>query len=364
MKNIYSQILVALLTSAGICLVLIPLIIRLSIRFQLVDQPNERKVHKQPIPRLGGIGIFLSVLAGLAACGQLIPAIHTLPMLSATLLVLFLAGIWDDLKDISARLRFLLEVACALTVAATRIRLTSLHGIFGIGDLSTFWQYVLTVLIIVGVTNAFNLIDGIDGLAGGLGLINIVVLAVLSWRLQHYSLLIVLVAFGGGLLGFLKNNFNPAKIFMGDGGSLVLGYLLSCSGIILIERAAHWPMLVLPSEASLLVTAILVIPVFDSLRVFTRRILSGRSPLSADKTHIHHLLLVAGLDHRRSCLLLYLLQMALILLAASLHSAAGVSIVIVLMVLLFRLVTGILWLNHEVEKWLKIVKNMESEGLH
>jgi UDP-GlcNAc:undecaprenyl-phosphate GlcNAc-1-phosphate transferase len=362
-NNIQVQTMIAAVISMAFCMLFIPVIIQLSLRFGLVDKPNERKVHKQPIPRLGGVGIFISALAGIVVCHTGLQAISRWPVFFSVLALLFLTGVWDDLKDISARLRFVIQVCCALALASTGIRLTSLHGIFGITTLLPFWQYIMTVLIVVGVTNAFNLIDGVDGLAGGLGLINTSVLAYLSLKLQLYPLLIVLVAFGGSLIGFLKNNISPARIFMGDGGSLVLGCLMSSSGIILIERAHAAPQLMAPGAVAVLVTAILIIPVFDSLRVFSGRLLAGKSPLKADKTHIHHLLLVAGLDHRRTCLLLYTFEILMITMAALLPHATGVSYTIVAMVLGFHIVTKVLWLNQEVEKWLKIVKGIETEGL-
>ena len=205
MNNLYLNLGIAFVSALAFCLLLIPLIIRFSIRFNLVDNPNERSVHKNPVPRLGGMGIFISALAGITLSRSGLEAIATWPVLFSSITILFFVGIWDDLKNISAKLRFVIQICCATALAATGIRLTSLYGIFGVQELTTGWQYIITVLIITGTTNAFNLIDGIDGLAGGLAFISIGVLTYLAYRLQLYPLVILLLSFLGALIGFLKN---------------------------------------------------------------------------------------------------------------------------------------------------------------
>jgi UDP-GlcNAc:undecaprenyl-phosphate GlcNAc-1-phosphate transferase len=212
----------------------------------------------------------------------------------------------------------------------------------------------------VGVTNSFNLIDGIDGLAGGLALISMIILGWLSYQLKIYPLFFVFVSFAGSLVGFLRYNISPAKLFMGDAGSLVLGYLLSASGIYLIEKAHQHPSQVNPQQAAVLVTAILIIPVFDTVRVFASRIRKGFSPFKADKTHIHHLFLVAGLNHRKTSMILCSFEVILIILAAVLPYAASISLVILIMVFCFHFITVFLRINQGVEDWLKVVKQMET----
>jgi UDP-GlcNAc:undecaprenyl-phosphate/decaprenyl-phosphate GlcNAc-1-phosphate transferase len=363
MNTMTVNIIMAFTTALILCLILVPLIIMVSFKFHLVDKPNERSVHKNPIPRLGGAAIFLSTIAGTVISRTGLQAIITWPVFFTTVTLLFMVGIWDDLKNISARLRLLIQICCAVSLAASGIRLSSLYGVFGIHELGIFWQYIMTVLIITGTTNAFNLIDGIDGLAGGLGVISITVLVFLSLKLQLYPLVILLIAFSGALIGFLKYNMNPAKIFMGDGGSLVLGYLISAASILLIETANKNPHLIRPSNVAILITAILVIPVFDSIRVFIYRMLKGKSPFAADKTHIHHLFLVFGLNHRKTTYALYLFSFLLIMLALLLPNATGMSFAIISMVFIFQSITEILRLNQGVVKWTAIIKKMEREGI-
>jgi UDP-N-acetylmuramyl pentapeptide phosphotransferase/UDP-N-acetylglucosamine-1-phosphate transferase len=211
--------------------------------------------------------------------------------------VLFGLGILDDLKDLSAKYKFIVQVGLASLIALSGIRITSFEGLFGIAELPVSAQYTFTILAIVGITNAFNLIDGIDGLAGGLGFMSLVTLGTVSyheWRQQY--------CIGGICIGrrpcslFLYFNFNPAKIFMGDTGSLVLGFVIAVLSIRLIQVNAFVAAPVL-SHAPVFVLGIVFIPVFDTLRVFALRIWKGGSPFIADKTHIHHLVTNQGFSH-------------------------------------------------------------------
>jgi UDP-GlcNAc:undecaprenyl-phosphate GlcNAc-1-phosphate transferase len=361
MNTYYLQMATGLTVSLVLSLLLIPRVIAVSMKYNLVDKPNARKVHVHAIPRLGGIAIFFSALAGIVISRIGLDAVRFWPVLFSTIALVFLLGVWDDLTELNAKLRFVIQVCLAISLASAGIRLSSLYGIFGIHALNGAWQYIVTVLIIVGATNAFNLIDGVDGLAAGLGLIGMLVLGWLAWRLSLYSLVIVLSAGIGALLGFLKYNNSPARIFMGDGGSLVLGFLLSTVGILLIERANRSPTLMEPSKAAILVTAILIIPVFDTWRVFASRIMRGVSPFKADKTHLHHLFLIAGLNHRKTAFSLYFFEILLILLALLLSDYKGISIVLLLMVGIAHLLTLVLRINKGMEKWLAVIKKMELE---
>jgi UDP-GlcNAc:undecaprenyl-phosphate GlcNAc-1-phosphate transferase len=359
MNPYYLQIATGLTVSLVFSLLSIPFVIALSLKFNLVDKPSTRKVHQNAIPRLGGIAIFFSAFTGIVISRIGLEAIRFWPVLFSSLALVFLLGVWDDLTELNAKLNFIIQICLAVSMASTGIRLSSLYGIVGIHELSTAWQYIVTVLIIVAATNAFNLIDGVDGLAGGLGLIGMLVLGCLAWRLRLYPLVIVFSAGIGSLFGFLRYNNSPARIFMGDGGSLVLGFVLSSIGILLIEAARTSPGLIQPSKAAILVIAILVIPVFDTWRVFASRIRRGISPFKADKTHLHHLFLIAGLDHRKIAFSLYSFEILLVLLALLLSNFKGVSIIILLMVGIAHVLTLVLRVNKSMEKWLAVIKKME-----
>ena len=202
----------------------------------------------------------------------------------------------DDLKDLAARYKLVIEAGVATLLAVSGIRITSFGGLFGINELHIIAQYIITVVTIVGITNAFNLIDGIDGLAGGLGFMSLVTLGIFLTISKDLNYAMIAFAFAGALLGFLYFNFNPARIFMGDTGSLVLGFVIAvlCVQLMKINSIHSTP--VVPN-IYVFTLGIVMIPVFDTLRVFGTRIWNGRSPFSADKTHIHHLITNKGFTH-------------------------------------------------------------------
>jgi UDP-N-acetylmuramyl pentapeptide phosphotransferase/UDP-N-acetylglucosamine-1-phosphate transferase len=202
----------------------------------------------------------------------------------------------DDLKNLSARYKFIIQAGLAAMIALSGIRITSFDGLFGINEIPLSAQYTFTILAIVGITNAFNLIDGIDGLAGGLGFMSLTILGIFLTTSGDVNTALIAFALAGGILAFLYFNFNPARIFMGDTGSLVLGFVIAvlCIRLIQINAIAVKPII---SQAPVFVLGIVLIPVFDTLRVFAIRIWKGGSPFVADKTHIHHLLTNAGMSH-------------------------------------------------------------------
>lgn len=202
----------------------------------------------------------------------------------------------DDLKDLAARYKLVIEAGLASLLAVAGIRITSFGGLFGVNELHIVAQYIITVVTIVGITNAFNLIDGIDGLAGGLGFMSLVTLALFLTISKDLNYAMIAFALAGALLGFLYFNFNPARIFMGDTGSLVLGFIIAVLCVQLMKVNAVLPVPVVPN-IYVFTLGIVMIPVFDTLRVFGVRIWKGRSPFSADKTHIHHLITNKGFTH-------------------------------------------------------------------
>ena len=342
-----------------IAMMLIPLIVKYSEKLGLMDKPNHRKVHAKPIPVIGGISIVISSGLSLLLSKTALQLLVQFPVLLSGSVLLFIIGVWDDRKNVRPIYRLALQLLCASAIAASGIRLTSMYGLFGMDELTIFWQYAITILIITGVTNAFNLMDGIDGLAGGIAFINLLILAALSWMLNQYEVFILLVAISGALVAFLKNNIHPARIFMGDGGSLMLGFLMSSIGILLIESGKSSTVIDI-SYVVLIVSTILVIPVFDSLRVYAGRIKRGESPFKADKTHLHHLFLILGLNHKRAAFFIYGLEIVILTLGFVLHQFVTISLSIVVIVALFLFVCQLLLLNSGVEKWTKIIRKMEN----
>ncbi len=273
-----------------------PPLIRVIYRFKLFDVPDRRKEHRIPVPTMGGIASCVGMAVACIFWFRFSKDIFTVSFFFS-LAVLFAVGIMDDLKNMPARYKLVIQVAVACLIAFSGVRITSFNGLFGIEELPLYSQYSFTILAITGITNAFNLIDGIDGLAGGLGFMSLITLGLFLTICKDSNYALIAFALSGGLLGFLYYNFNPARIFMGDTGSLVLGFVVSVlsvrllqlnSGIFLPPFVAHAPILAL---------SIVAIPVFDTVRVFGLRLWQGKSPFSPDKNHIHHLLTNNGWSH-------------------------------------------------------------------
>lgn len=294
--------ILAFVTAFVVAMIVMPPLIRMIYRFKLFDVPDLRKEHASPIPTMGGIASCLGMAVACAFWFGFSKDIFVVSFFFS-MAVLLAIGMMDDLKNLSARYKFAIQIAVALLIAFSGVRITSFNGLFGINELSVSAQYTFTVLAITGITNAFNLIDGIDGLAGGLGFMSLVTLGIFLTLSGDSNNAVVAFALGGGLLGFLYYNFNPAKIFMGDTGSLVLGFVTAVLCIRLIQLNLDISTSVLP-HAPIFVLSIVMIPVFDTLRVFALRIWSGRSPFSPDKNHIHHLLTNNGWNHSLAAKLL------------------------------------------------------------
>ncbi len=291
----YKFALLCFITAFVVTLITIPPIISLVKKYRLYDMPNSRKEHSAPIPTMGGIAIIAGMMTALFLW---FPFSNAVPLISFffSITVLFALGIMDDLKDLSAKYKFIVQAGLAALIALSGIRITSFDGLFGIYELPFTAQYTFTLLAIVGITNAFNLIDGIDGLAGGLGFMSLVILGMFLTMSGDVNTALVAFSLAGGILAFMYFNLNPARIFMGDTGSLVLGFVIAVLCIRLMHINVFAPNPVLP-HAPIFVLSIVLIPVFDTIRVFATRIWKGKSPFSADKTHIHHLLTNQGFSH-------------------------------------------------------------------
>lgn len=315
------QLGLVFLTGFLVTYISIPSILEIAYKKNLFDVPDERKVHTRQIPSLGGVGIFVGVLIAFTIWST--P--ETLGMGSykfilTSYLILFFMGLKDDLIIMDALPKLAIQIGVACILVFGDIRITSLHGIFGIGELNDYVSYVLSVIFIVGITNAFNLIDGIDGLAGGLGGINCLTFGALMYIYDQYEFAILAFSIGGALLAFLRYNFStyPKKIFMGDTGSLLLGLTVSILSIIFMNTSAQSGSLGAISPP-IVVLGIIFIPVMDTLRVMTVRILDGRSPFSPDKNHIHHKFLDSGVTHKNASIALYLINIALVITVIAFH---------------------------------------------
>ena len=287
--------------------ILTPLVRRLAHRFGVLDHArSSRKIHGKPIPRLGGIAIVIAFyvpLVGLlifqTGVGQLFLAEreHVIGLFVGGLSIAAL-GLYDDLRGANAWKKFLIQFLVAGLLYKLGFRVDALSNPFG-DTISLGWLSApFTMLWIVGVINALNLIDGLDGLAGGVALVAVTTTFLLSMQRGHPLMMLFSSALAGAIIGFLFYNFNPASIFMGDTGSMFLGFVLSSTAIQTNQKSSTAVAVLIPAIA-------LGLPIMDTLLAIGRRALRGRPLFQADKDHIHHRLIAAGLTHRQAVLVLY-----------------------------------------------------------
>jgi UDP-GlcNAc:undecaprenyl-phosphate GlcNAc-1-phosphate transferase len=288
-----------------ICMALIPALMATAGRLQVVDFPGGRKIHPAPVAKVGGLAFAAGTFAAMllwAPKEQLI----TSSLIGGAVILLF--GAWDDRVGLGYKSKFLGQIlAAAVVVGIGGIHLTSIPFLWGV--VLPLWAAVpLTLLLLVAVTNALNLADGLDGLAGGLSMLSLVGMAYLAYEAGDWIVMSMMVPVLGGLLGFLRFNTYPARIFMGDAGSQFLGFYLGVCAIVLTDpmRGPYSPALI---------SLIWGLPILDTAGVMVQRLTEGRSPFSADKNHVHHKLLGVGLTHREAVLAIYGVQASLVALA-------------------------------------------------
>lgn len=343
------DIFLSVIISFGITLLAIPVIIKVSEEKRLFDIPDERKIHINPIPSLGGLGIF----AGFVITCLLTIAFQSVPefqFFMAAALVIFFLGIKDDILIISPLKKFIGQVLAAfLIIYKGGVEIRSMHGFLGVQELPQFLSLILTYFTVIVIINSFNLIDGVDGLAGSLGFMATTILGIYFFKVDLIPYACLSLALAGSLAAFLIFNFQPAKIFMGDTGSLLIGLISSILVIKFINVSAD-PNTSFPLESAPAIGfAILMIPLLDTLRVFSIRIMHKRSPFSADRNHVHHLLLDRGLTHQQVTLTLVGINLSFIALAFFARSM-GCTFLICLMVSLFFAGIGILYESRQKQR--------------
>jgi UDP-N-acetylmuramyl pentapeptide phosphotransferase/UDP-N-acetylglucosamine-1-phosphate transferase len=314
------NILMAFLTAFTIAFLAVPPVIRVSSIRRIFDEPDERKLHKDAIPSLGGVAMFAAIFFSIVFWSDDIN-FEQLRWMILPLFIIFMQGLKDDIVAISAVKKLIGQlIATSIMVFWGKLYIDDLNGFLGIHQIPMVVGVALTLFTVAVIINSFNLIDGVDGLAGTIGVVATVTFGTLFFIGHHYSLALISFVVTGALLGFLWYNFSPAKIFMGDGGSLVIGMVL---GILCIRFLNSEITLVadhLPLATPSIAIAILIVPLTDTLRVFILRMMEGRSPFSPDRNHLHHMLLRLGFNHRQVALTLGGVNMCFILLALLLRN--------------------------------------------
>ena len=324
------------------------IVIYIAKRLHIVDIPGVRKVHSKPIPRIGGVAIFVSTIGPVIAV-LLLPNVvgETFRVIRLRVIILlgasgliFLVGLVDDIRAVRVRTKLFFQLAAAVVVCSAGIRIESIPVTASLTLGLGWFSWIFTLLWIVGITNAVNLSDGLDGLAAGISAIACGVIAVLAIYNGDIVMAILMLALLGSLTGFLLFNFEPAKIFMGDSGSLFLGFTIASASVLSATKTETIVGLALPALA-------LGIPIFDTLFSMLRRFLEGRSLFAPDRSHFHHRLLALGLRQRHVVITAYVVT----LLAAGLGmfmlvTRNGQTIIVficimLLLVLVFRVVGSV-----------------------
>lgn len=300
-----SKYLLAFLLAAVVSCVMTPVAKRIACKLGAIDVPkDERRVHKIPIPRMGGLAIYLgfvvSVLVSLPVDKKILGM-----LIGATLIVLM--GIIDDIRPLPAKVKLLGQIFCASILVYCGLRIDMVNIPFTGKAIYFNFAYLsvpVTIFWIVGITNTLNLIDGLDGLAAGVATIAAFSLSYVAYVNEQYGAALMTLAIAGSAVGFLPYNFNPAKIFMGDTGSLFLGYMLAAISIDGAVKGAAALAIVVPVLA-------LGLPIFDTTFAIVRRAWNGKPIMEPDKGHLHHRLLSRGIGQKKTVLILYIISAAL-----------------------------------------------------
>lgn len=359
-NSIYYIVLLGILSFA-VGMVVVPIVRKIAVYFRLVDQPNYRKVHTKPIPLVGGITLAFVVFTNLFLSQNSVPIFHEFSTILAGAFLLLIVGVIDDKNDLNAKYKLLIQLILAFAVAHSGIRINSLYGFFGYYEIHLYLQYIITVLVITGVVNAFNLMDGVDGLVGSLTLLGFVLLLFASWLYNSYTLMVLSVLFIGALVSFLHFNFSQQqKIFMGDSGSLFLGFVLVTLGIKVLQMATSSAS-VHTTPTLLCVIAFFIIPVFDSLRVYIGRMKKGKSPFKADKSHLHHLLLIIGLSHKKIAITVVIMALSLFALGFLLITYFSKTMILLALIISFSIVIRFLLLISSMFLWRQRIQTLENQ---
>jgi len=303
------NIIFSLITAFVITYVAIPKVIFFAEKLRLLDEAGIRASHKGSTPIFGGIAIFSGIIFSLLFWAD----IENIQYLLVSILIVFFVGVIDDLLVLSPFKKIVGQViATSIIIFLGDLKIDNMHGVLGIYDLPIWIGVLFTIFVVIVITNAFNLIDGVDGLAAGVGIISSFSFGIIAVLMEQSEMAIISFTLVGALLGFLKYNLYPAKIFMGDTGSLVVGMILSILAINSIRYGLVTESIKLINKGPLLAIVLLAIPLFDSLRVFVVRIFKGKHPLSPGREHIHHTLLDLGFGHKKTSFILYFSSISII----------------------------------------------------
>jgi len=336
---LYLSIIIAVAIALVVSFATTPAVKWLAHRIGAIDIPKDsRRVHKSPIPRLGGLAIFIGFILSVLLMAEIDVQVRGV-LIGAVVIVIL--GVIDDVFTLKAYIKFLVQIAAALIAVWHDVVIEIFSNPFAFGAVGSQFVFLgylaipITVIWIVGITNSVNLIDGLDGLAVGVSTISAVVMLIIALMVSYPNVAIIMAALAGACIGFLPYNFNPAKIFMGDTGALLLGYLLATVSIIGLFKFYA----VVSIAAPLLVLAL---PLIDTSFAFFRRLFKGQNPMAPDRGHFHHRLIDMGLSQKQAVAVLYaasgLLGLAAVVITTTEHMRALVLLIAVIIAIIVALV--------------------------
>lgn len=311
------SVLIAFATALVVVTWVHPRLVQIALMKGIVDNPDARKLQRRPVPVLGGLAVFLGIVAGVGVMSPFVDN-NGLALLIAAMTVMLYTGTMDDILNLSPTLRFVIEIlVVGLLIGLGRFCIDDFHGLWGVGQISWWIAVPLTIFATVGIINAINLIDGVNGLSSGYCILACSLFGILFYWVGNTRMALLAVAAVGSLIPFFLHNVfgKTSKMFIGDGGTLVMGLIMS---LFVVSVLRHNSLCALYAPASFglipFMLAILAVPVFDTLRVMSARMLRGRSPFQPDKTHLHHLWIELGCSHVATTLLILMMNLSVVLL--------------------------------------------------
>ncbi len=334
------QVVLPFIIAILISLIMTPLVRKFAFKVSAIDIPkDERRVHKEPMPLLGGLAIYFAVVITSLI---FIPLDKTLISVLVGGTIILISGIIDDMKGLSPKLKIIFQLLAGLTLIAGDVKVDFITNPFTVNNVVIYLNWLsipITLFWVVGITNTLNLIDGLDGLAAGVAMISALSLTFVADKFGYTMVILVSAIVAGSTLGFLPYNFNPAKIFMGDTGALFLGFMLAAISIEGVMKSVATIAIIVP-------IIILGVPIFDTTFAIFRRLLSGRSIMSADKGHLHHRLLARGYSQRKTVLILYAISgafgvFAVLIAKANSKQAVYLSVIMFVVTVLLAIKFGL-----------------------
>ena len=334
------EIIMPFFVAIFISFTMTPVVRKLAFKIGAIDIPkDDRRIHKEPMPLIGGVAIYIGVVLSCLMFLRMDKAMISI-LVGGT--VILISGIIDDLKGLSPKLKIIFQLFAGICLILGDVKIDFVTNPFTINNAVIYLSWIsipITLFWVVGITNTLNLIDGLDGLAAGVAMISSLSLTFVAQKFGYTTVMIISAIAAGACLGFLPFNFNPAKIFMGDTGALFLGFMLAAISIEGVMKSVATIAIIVP-------IIVLGVPIFDTTFAILRRLLSGKSIMSADKGHLHHRLLASGFSQRKTVLILYGISgvfgiFAVLIAKANSQQGVYLSVVLFVITVIFAIKFGL-----------------------